>query len=567
MKKIVTIVIALILTGIPFYMCHAKFGIGLPSVIKERVEDLDKKVEEKKKAEGNHAPNPLAEPTPANGAIGCPITQDISWSGGDPDIGDNVLYDVYFGDSIPPSLVSDDQSGTTYDPGVLNNNTVYSWKIVAKDSHGMSTTGDVWSFETVIIRNWKTAGLIETDNTGNASNPQVAIGQDGNALAVWYQYDGTRFNIYANRYVVGSGWQTAELIETDNTGSASDPQVAMGQDGNGLAVWRQNDGTRDNIWANRYISGSGWQTAGLIETDNSGHAYSPQVAIGQDGNALAVWYQWDGAMFNIYANRYISGSGWQTAELIETDNSGHAHSPQVAIGQDGNALAVWHQYAGTRYNINANRYVVGSGWQTAGLIETDNSGDAVFPQVAIGQDGNALAVWHQYDGTRNNINANRYVVGSGWKTAGLIETDNSGQAYRSQIAIGQDGNALAVWYQYDGTRFNIYANRYISGLGWQTAGLIETDNSGDAYSPQVAIGQDGNALAVWHQYDGTRNNIWANRYIPGSGWQTAELIETDNTGNAYNPQIAIGQDGNALAVWHQWDGARNNIWANRYDEQ
>ncbi len=109
-------------------------------------------------------------------------------------------YDVYFGDSMPPALVSYNQSGITYDPGTLNNNTVYYWKIVTKDSHGGSSVGEVWSFETVIIRSWKTAELIETDNEGNAAYTQVAIGQDGNALAVWQQNDGIRYNIWANKY-------------------------------------------------------------------------------------------------------------------------------------------------------------------------------------------------------------------------------------------------------------------------------------------------------------------------------------------------------------------------------
>ncbi len=345
MKKIVTILTALILIGIPFYVCHAKFGIGLPSVVKKRVEDLDKKVKEEKEAERNHSPNTPAEPTPANGAKGCPITQDIRWSGGDPDVGDSVVYDVYFGDSISPSLVSAGQLGTIYDPGTLNNNTVYYWKIVARDNHGESAIGEVWSFETVIIRSWKTAELIETDD-GAAANPRVAIGQDGNALAVWHQHNST-YNIYANRYVSGSGWQTAELVETDNSGHAVSPQVAIGGDNNALAVWGQWDGTRENIWANRYISGLGWQTAELIETDDE-DAFEPQVAIGQDGNALVVWRQWDGTRYNIWANRYISGSGWQkTAELIEMDD-GNASYSQVAIGGDNNALAVWGQCDGTR---------------------------------------------------------------------------------------------------------------------------------------------------------------------------------------------------------------------------
>lgn len=102
------------------------------------------------------------------------------------------------------------------------------------------------------------------------------------------------------------------------------------------------------------------------------------------------------------------------------------------------------------------------------------------------------------------------------------------------------------------------------GKTWGTAQLIETDNAGGAGDPRVAFDTAGNALAVWTQGDGTRYNIWANRYTAGSGWGTAQLIETDNASDAGNPQIAIDTAGNALAVWEQFDGTRYNIWANRY---
>ncbi len=263
-----------------------------------------------------------------------------------------------------------------------------------------------------------------------------------------------------------------------------------------------------------------WGTAAVIET-NAGNAYAPQIAIDTNGNALAVWQQHDGTRDNLVANRYTAGSGWGTASLIETDNAGNASSPQIAIDANGNALAVWNQFDGTRYNIWANRFIAGTGagtgWGTATLIETDNAGNAYFPQIAIDTNGNALAVWTQSDGTRYNIVANRYTAGTGWGTASPIETDNAGDASSlAQIAIDNNGNALAVWYQHDGARTNIWANRFISGTGagtgWGTASLIETDNTGDAYYPQIAIDTNGNALAVWHQFDGTRNNIWANRY-------------------------------------------------------
>ena len=131
--------------------------------------------------------------------------------------------------------------------------------------------------------------------------------------------------------------------------------------------------------------------------------------------------------------------------------------------------------------------------------------------------------------------------------------------------MDSSGNAIAVWHQSDGTRYNIWANRYVPGTGWGTAALIETDDSGDANNPQVAMDADGNAIAVWVQDDGTRSNIWANRYVPGTGWGTAALIETDDSWVWDNPQVAVDAGGNAIAVWEQWDGTRFNIWANRFN--
>ena len=411
---------------------------------------------------------------------------------------------------------------------------------------------------------WQVAELIETDDAGDTYNPQIAIDNNGNAIVVWDQFDGTQYNIWANRYSPGSGWGMAELIETGNAGSASDPQIAIDADGNAIAVWHQWDGTRNNIWTNRYSPGSGWGTVELIETDNTGSARNPQIAIAADGNAIAVWQQSDGTRNNIWANRYIPGSGWGTAELIETDDAGDASDPQIAIDADGNAIAVWYQWDGIRNNIWTNRYTPVSGWGTAELIEIDNAGSAWHPQIAIDASGNAIAVWYQSDGTRDNIWINRYTPGSGWDTAELIETGNSGDAYYPQIDIEGSGNAIAVWQQFDGTRTNIWANRYTTGSGWGSAQLIETSNAGDACNPQIAIDASGNAIVVWEQFDSTRYNIRANRYTPGFGLGTAQLIETDNSGDAYYPQIAIDGSGNVIAVWRQSDGTRYNIWANRW---
>jgi hypothetical protein len=310
-----------------------------------------------------------------------------------------------------------------------------------------------------------------------------------------------------------------------------------------------------------------WGTPTLIESVNVDDAIETpkiQIAFDQNSNAIAVWSLFDGTQHSIRASRYVAGTGWGTAAPIETD-AGGVFSPQVAFDHNGNAIAVWCQHDGTRYNVWASRYVAGTGWGTAALIETDNAGNASSPQIAFDLNGNALAVWSQYDETRANIWANRYVAGTGWGTAGLIEADNAGNALGPQLASDQNGNAIAVWYQDDGTRENVWANRYVAGTGWGTARLIETDNAGTACYPRIALDRNGNAIAVWHQSTGSQYNIWANRFVAGQGWGTAALFETDNAGNAYYPQIALDQNGSALAVWYQSEWLLTNIWANRFE--
>lgn len=143
--------IVLTLIGLLSSLAYAGFGFGRVSVIKERVKKLDKKIEvEEKETEEekvNHAPNTPGNPSPSNGATNQSINAGLSWTGGDPDTGDTVKYDVYFGTINPPTtLVSNDQSVTTYKPGTLSYGTTYYWKIIATDNYGASTSGIVWSF-------------------------------------------------------------------------------------------------------------------------------------------------------------------------------------------------------------------------------------------------------------------------------------------------------------------------------------------------------------------------------------------------------------------------------------
>ena len=97
----------------------------------------------------NNPPNAPYNPQPANDATNVPVNTDLSWSGGDPDQGDTVTYDVYFGTESSPPIVSTGQTGTTYDTGTMSYNTTYYWKIIAHDNNGASAEGPIWHFKTI----------------------------------------------------------------------------------------------------------------------------------------------------------------------------------------------------------------------------------------------------------------------------------------------------------------------------------------------------------------------------------------------------------------------------------
>ena len=316
-------------------------------------------------------------------------------------------------------------------------------------------------------------------------------------------------------------------------------------------------------------AGRSWGTAVLIETDNADGANEPRIAFDSSGNALAVWQQSDGIRDNIWANRYTAGVGWGTAQLIEADNVGNATSAQIAVDASGNAIAVWQQYDGVRVNTRANRYTAGVGWGTPQRITTSTQ-DEQGHKLAVDPAGNMLVVWQQREPLCYSVWANRYTAGSGWGTAQVIEnndTSTGGCDSEPDIAVDANGNAIAVWSQSTpATPASIVANRYTAGVGWGTVQLIETDNAGGAIGARIAFDASGNALAVWDRGDGARSNIWSNRYTAGVGWGTAQLIETDITGVMFVPRIAVDPSGNALAVWQRnaTNGTQTNIGVNRY---
>lgn len=105
----------------------------------------------------DHSPFVPSNPDPEDGETDVDVHHDLSWDGGDPDSGDTVTYDIYFGTQNPLNPPYYDTIGPfdydytpiPYNLPELNYETAYFWKIVARDNHDLSTIGPAWYFTTL----------------------------------------------------------------------------------------------------------------------------------------------------------------------------------------------------------------------------------------------------------------------------------------------------------------------------------------------------------------------------------------------------------------------------------
>ena len=142
--------------------------------------------------------------SPLSGAVGVPRNSVISGTFSEALLGTSIVANslTLSGATGTVALDASTESVTLTPDSNLKILTTYS-ATLSEDISNL--TGDLmgtdynWSFTTE-DGDWGAAELIETDNAGNTESPQIAIDSSGTAIAVWTQSDGTRTNVYANRF-------------------------------------------------------------------------------------------------------------------------------------------------------------------------------------------------------------------------------------------------------------------------------------------------------------------------------------------------------------------------------
>ena len=397
----------------------------------------------------------------------------------------------------------------------------------------------------------------------------VDFNSQGVGFGLWTVNAAGVDRLFASRYTEAGGWEPEEQIDLVGGNFAStNPQVRVDDAGNAIAVWLQSDGVRGNVWSAHFSPAIGWDAAQLIETGLM-TAESPSIDMDSAGNVIAAWAEYNGTGRNISANRYVAGTGWGSAALIEGDIAGSSIDAHVAVARNGDAVVVWDGYDGLNDHIWQNTFTIAGGWGTETRIESDTR-DAYAPRIAVDGSGRFLVVWSQWNGTQNIINSSSFSRAAGWSVPITVASDATFGLNNPDLAMNGRGDALLGFQLYDSGAgwagaYYTYVVAYRVGSGWEPAPTVIYNVSGNStHDIHVAIDDWGHGAVAFGVDSGgwtSRPDIAAAAWDINQGWYPSERIETVNSGYAYLGAIAPNGQGKFFALFNI-EGPEIRIWGN-----
>ncbi|HET9257141.1 MAG TPA: hypothetical protein VFO16_18350, partial [Pseudonocardiaceae bacterium] len=184
----------------------------------------------------------------------------------------------------------------------------------------------------------------------NAVAPQVGIDAQGDAVVVWTRSNGINDIVQAAARSAGGAWQAPVSLSAAGQ-NASDPQVAVNAQGNAVAVWTRSNGSNDIVQAAARSAAGAWQ-APVSLSGTGQNASAPQVGVDGQGDAVAVWTRSNGSNDIVQAAARSAAGAWQTPVSLSGTGQ-NAGASQVAVNAQGNAVAVWRRFNRSNWIVQA----------------------------------------------------------------------------------------------------------------------------------------------------------------------------------------------------------------------
>ncbi len=301
------------------------------------------------------------------------------------------------------------------------------------------------------------------------------------------------------------------------------------------------------------LARAAWTTP--VNLSHAGHdAVSVEVAVNADGDAVFTWTRFDGEHYRVQA-RAQSAAGALSAVQTLSRAGEDVFEPEVAVDADGDAVFTWRRLDGADYRVQARARSAGGVLSAVQTLSAAGQ-DAFAPQVAVDADGDAVFTWWRSDGASYRVQARARSAGG---ALSAVQTLSGSNARYPEVAVDADGDAVFTWYRFDGRNLRVQA-RARSAAGALSAVQTLSETGQNAWDPEVAVNADGDAVFTWTRFDGEDYRVQA-RARSAAGALSAVQTLSGAGQSAELPQVAVDADGDAVFTWMRFHGSNNRAQA------
>lgn len=332
---------------------------------------------------------------------------------------------------------------------------------------------------------WSSPPVTLSSPTDNASDPQVKMDPNANAVAAWVE------NGYIMAATLPSGGSWSAVSKISNA-SASSPRLVVDLNGNATAVWLEAGVVKV---ATHPFAGT-WSASTTLSISGS---TSPQIAVDPSGNVVVVWVN---AGLVQSATKLTTGN-WPVLPDVLSSVTLVSDSPQIAIGGSGTVVAVWHAPISSINTIYTTSKPIKGTW---GLSQSISSAsvNSIAPRVVVDSSGNVFATWYRYVLTNSVYydvvlqSASQY-VGNSWSSPidisspGIVNPAN----LISRLGVDGNGNVIAVFTtSFDGAILHIQTTTQpVNTSSWMTP--IDLVIDAYAYFLDLSVNSNGEAFVAY----------------------------------------------------------------------
>ncbi len=262
---------------------------------------------------------------------------------------------------------------------------------------------------------------------------------------------------------------------------------------------------------------------------------------------------------------------WSPSVQVNDVATSQQDRPAIALGRDAATYLIWDDYrSGSNGDIYFSKRTASTGtWSANVRVNDDTRGSATQsePKIAVTADGAAVAVWSDFRSNQWNVYSARLTAGGSTWSANIRVTDNtSSRKWTPDLVVGPDGTAYAVWEDDRGGNSDVWFAKLPAGASAWTANQKLSDDPGTAaqYDPHVAIDAAGDLIVVYLDDRAPGTHVRSTRLLAGTS--TWEPSRTASDAAAIPVALALGvrADGNAFAAWQDARGTSYDIWGADY---